>query len=416
MWSLSSPNVKNINKHTVLDLIRFSPTGIARVELSRRMGLTRAAVTAIVNDLLATGIIREAERINARSGRPPVVLEIDPTRGYVVGIDFGASHLSMLIADLAAHILEETEIALDIQEGPKICLDQADHLLQDILAKTGRELKDILAIGLGVPGPIVSDAGMVLAPPIMPGWDRFPIRDTLEKRWGLPVSLGNDAELGALGEWAAGAGRGESNLAYIKVGTGIGCGLLIDGQIYRGITGSAGEIGHLTIDENGPLCACGNHGCLEAFAGGRAIAQQAQEAIKKGQKTQMANNPSFETMTARDVAKAARQGDLVAQQILEQAGSHIGIALAGLVNMFNPGMVIIGGGVAQTGDILLEPIRQVVQRRSLPAATRVVRITTAMLGRRSSSIGAIIQALSVALHQVADRKEARLSRKKQKEH
>ena len=405
MWYFPPMNVKNINKYTVVDLIRFSPSGNSRVEIARRMGLTRAAVTVIVNDLLTTGIIREAGGINVHSGRPPVVLEIDPSRGFVAGIDFGASHLSILLADLGAHILEEAEIAIDIQDGPKICLDQADQLLRGLLKKSGLELKEILAIGVGVPGPIVFDAGIVLAPPIMPGWDHFPIRDTLEKMWGCPVSLSNDSELGALGEWAAGAGRGEQNLAYIKIGTGIGAGLLLEGQIYRGVTGSAGEIGHLTIEENGPLCACGNHGCLEAIAGGRAIAQQAQEAARNNKRTQLANIKPIESITARDVASAARLGDLVSQQILSRAGTYLGIAIAGVVNMFNPGMVIIGGGVAQSGDILLEPIRLAVQRRSLPAATRAVRITTAMLGRRSSSMGAIIQAITIASHQAIDRKE-----------
>lgn len=405
MWSLPPQNVKSFNKHTILDLIRFSPAGTSRVEIARRMGLTRAAVTSIVNDLMQTGIIREAGGINVHSGRPPVVLEIDPTRGFVVGIDFGATHLTILVADLGAHILEEAEIPININDGPQVCIDQANHLLRELLAKAGRELTDINAIGVGVPGPIVSDAGMVLAPPIMPGWDRFPIRDTLVKMWGCPISLSNDSELGALGEWAAGAGRGEQNLAYIKIGTGIGAGLLLEGQIYRGVTGSAGEIGHLTIEENGPLCACGNHGCLEAIAGGRAIAQQAQEIAQKDQRTELANIKPIESITARDVASAARLGDLAAQQILNRAGTYVGIAIAGVVNMFNPGMVIIGGGVAQSGDILLEPIRLAVQRRSLPAATRAVRITTAMLGRRSSSMGAIIQALTIASHQVADRKE-----------
>jgi len=405
IWSIPVQNVKNVNKYTVLDLIRFTAGGSSRVEISRRMGLTRAAVSSIVNDLLATGLIREAERINVRSGRPPIVLEINPARGHVVGVDFGATHLSVLIADLSTRVLEETDIPFDIQQGPLASLEQADRLVREMLAKTGLGLKEILAFGVGVPGPIVSEAGMVLAPPIMPGWDRYPIRDTLEKWWGAPVSLNNDAELGALGEWAAGAGRGERNLAYIKVGTGIGCGLLLDGQIYHGVTGSAGEIGHLTIDENGPLCNCGNQGCLEALAGGWAIAKQAREAVQKGQRTLLASIRPIEGITAREVASAARKGDLLSQQILGQAGSHIGIALAGLVNLFNPGMVIIGGGVAQTGDILLEPIRLAIQRRSLPAATRVVRITTAMLGRRSSSLGAVIQALTIALHQVADRKE-----------
>jgi glucokinase-like ROK family protein len=407
IWSAPVQNVKNINKHTILDLIRFTPGGISRVEIARRMDLTRAAVTTIVNDLLDTSVIREAERLNVRSGRPPVVLEINPARGYVVGIDLGATHMSLLVADLSARIVEEAESGMDIQQGPEACLEETDRRVRELLAKAGLDPRDVLAVGIGVPGPIVSAAGMVLSPPLMPGWDRFPIRDALEKRWGCPVSVNNDAELGALGEWASGAGRGERNLAYIKVGTGIGAGLLLDGQIYRGVTGSAGEIGHLTMDENGPVCACGNQGCLEAIAGGRAIAEQAREAVRKGQRTQLAASQPTDDITARDVAVAARRGDLIAQQILQQAGSHIGIAIAGLVNLFNPGMVIIGGGVAQTGDILLEPMRQAVQRRSLPAATRVVRITTSTLGRRSSGMGAVIQALTIALHQVAERKEVR---------
>ena len=405
LWLTPVQNVKNINKHTILDLIRFTPGGISRVDIARRMDLSRAAITAIVNDLLATGIIREAERRLGRSGRPPIVLEINPTRGYVVGIDFGATHLNLLVADISARILEELEMEIDIQSGPNICLDEANRQVHALLKKAHLNIEDVLSIGVGVPGPIVAEEGMVVAPPIMPGWDRYPIRDALQKLWGLPVSVNNDAELGALGEWAYGAGRGERDLVYIKIGTGIGAGLLMDGKIYHGVTGSAGEIGHLTLDENGPICACGNHGCLEALAGGRAIALQARQAVQKGIRTQLTNIQPLEKITARDVASAAQRGDLVSQQILTQAGSHIGIALAGLVNMFNPGMVIIGGGVAQTGDILLEPMRQTVQRRSLPAATRVVRITTAMLGRRSSSMGAVIQAMTMALHQVADRKE-----------
>jgi glucokinase-like ROK family protein len=411
LWPTPFQNVKKINKHTVLDLIRFTPGGISRAEIARRMDLSRAAVTTIVNDLLATKIIREAESRSVMSGRPPIVLEINPASGYVVGIDFGATHLHLLLSDISARILEELEVEIDIQDGPDACLEEADTHLRDILKKGKLDLTDVLAIGVGVPGPIASEEGTVIAPPIMPGWDRYPIRDSLQKMWDRPVSVNNDAELGALGEWASGAGRTERNLVYIKVGTGIGAGLLMDGQIYRGVTGSAGEIGHLTIDENGPICACGNQGCLEALAGGRAIARQAQEAVQNGLRTQLTSIQPLGKITARDVAAAARRGDLVAQQILANAGSHIGIALAGLVNMFNPGMVIIGGGVAQTGDILLEPMRQTVERRSLPAATRVVRITTAMLGRRSSSMGAVVQALTIALHQVADRKEVVIAQK-----
>jgi glucokinase-like ROK family protein len=239
----------------------------------------------------------------------------------------------------------------------------------------------------------------------MPGWDRYPIRETLEKSWNRPVALTNDAEAGALGEWAFGAGRGERDLAYIKVGTGIGAGLLLDGKIYRGATGSAGEIGHLTMIENGPLCNCGNNGCLEALAGGQAIARQAHEAVEHGERTVLSSMGRLEKLTAQDVASAAQRGDLVAQRIVSEAGSHLGIALAGLVNLFNPSMVVVGGGIAQIGDLFLQPVRDAVMRRSLPAAARTVKITTAILGHRSSSIGAAVEALSIAIHQTADRKE-----------
>lgn len=403
----SPQNVGNLNKHAALDLIRFTAGGISRVELAHRMALSRAAVTSIVNDLLETEIVREAESRSVNSGRPPIILEINPNNDCVAGVDMGATHISIVVANYAANFILEKEIPFNIALGPKPCLSQANDLLLDVLSEASISLEQVKAIGVGVPGPIASDAGMVVAPPIMPGWDRFPIRATLEKMWGCPVSLNNDAELGALGEWAYGAGRGVRNLAYIKVGTGIGAGLLLDGQIYHGATGSAGEIGHLTIDENGPMCTCGNRGCLEALTGGQAIASQAQEAVHNGKRTILSEIVPVERISAQDVAGAARQGDLISQQILARAGSHLGIAIAGLVNIFNPNMVVVGGGVAQIGDLFLEPVRQAVQRRSLPAAAHAVRITTALLGRRSSSMGAVVQALTIALHHLAEGKEVR---------
>lgn len=399
--SLPSQNVKYINKHAVLDLIRFTPGGISRVELAQRLTLTRAAVTPIVNDLNQTGLIHETQSRSASNGRPPILLEINAARGHVAGLDMGATHLTILIANFAAQVLAEKEIPFDIADGPADCIREADENLRSLLTTLGLGLPDLAAIGLGVPGPTVAKAGMVLSPPIMPGWDRFPIRDTLEKLWSCPVSLNNDAELGVLGEWAYGAGRGEQNLAYIKVGTGIGAGLFIDGQIYRGATGSAGEIGHMTIDENGPLCTCGNRGCLEAMAGGKAIAAKAHQAIMQNRRTELSEIHPPESITALEIAKAATRGDLVAQEILAEAGNQLGIAITSLVNLFNPNIVVVGGGVAQTGDLFLEPVRKVVLKRSLPAAAQAVRITTALLGKRSSCMGAVVQALSTALHSIA---------------
>jgi glucokinase-like ROK family protein len=302
-----------------------------------------------------------------------------------------------LLTDFSAHVLAEFETTFDIKEPPKKCLSEINQHVHNLLRDHNLSLSDIMAVGLGVPGPINMKLGGVSAPPIMPGWDSFPIRSYLEEMWGISVALGNDAEFGALGEWAYGAGRGERNLAYIKVGSGVGAGLLLDGQIYRGATGCAGEIGHITILENGPLCSCGNHGCLESLAGGNAIAWHAQEAVRVGRRTQLASLPSNEAVTARHVADAARKGDLVAQQIVSTSGAYLGLAIASMVNIFNPGMIVIGGGVSQMGDLLLDPIRQAVRDRSLLSAAKVVRVSSAILGRRSTSMGAVVQAINLAL-------------------
>jgi glucokinase-like ROK family protein len=402
-WISQNQNIKNFNKHSAVDLIRFATTGISRTDLAEEMGLTRAAVSLIVNDLIENDVILEAESRAIPNGRPPVVLEINPKRGLVAAVDMGATHVNIALADFSAKIVEEISLPFDIKQGPQKCLAEVKRVLQELLDRYGISISEIMAVGVGVPGPVIKDAGMVMSPPIMPGWDRYPIRKTLEKEWGCPVSLNNDAELGALGEWAYGAGRGEKNLAFIKVGSGIGAGLIINQQIYGGTTGSAGEIGHITIDENGPLCTCGNHGCMEAFAGGNAIALQAKKLVESGKRT-LLSNISKESITAQEVAESARRGDLPSQEIIMRAGTFIGIAIAGLVNLFNPSAVIIGGGVAQAGDLLTTSIRQAVRERSLHASEQSVHITTAMLGQRSSLIGATVQAINIAIHEATERK------------
>jgi glucokinase-like ROK family protein len=390
-------NSKNSNKRLVMNLIRLAPAGISRAELARRVGLSRAALSLIVSDILEGGLVRESATGPTTGGRRPILIEVNPGRGYVIGIDMGVTHLGLVIADFAARILSETEIPFDISQGPITCLKIVEDQVRDLLAQAGLESSDILAIGMGVPGPIVAEAGMVSAPPIMPGWHNFPIRNHLEKLWGCPISLNNDAELGALGEWAYGAGRGDQHLAYIKVGSGVGAGLLLDGRIYGGATGCAGEIGHITIQNGGPICSCGNSGCLEALAGGHAIARKAREAVRMGKRTQLASIHPTEKITARDVTDAARLGDLVSQQILSEAGVYLGIAVASLVNLINPNVVVVGGGVAHMGDLLLEPIRQIVRERSLQSAAQSVRISAAVLGRRLSSMGAVAQAINTAV-------------------
>jgi glucokinase-like ROK family protein len=399
----TAANLKLHNKISVLDHIRFTPEGISRADMARELGLSRAAVSLIVNDLIALKVVREAADSPATGGRPAILLEMNPACGYVLGVDMGATHLGLVLADYAARVIAEHESPFDVSLGPEICLQQIDRDVRAFLKQNDFSMDDITSIGVGVPGPVVSKEGGVVAPPIMPGWDKFPIRTHLQELWGHPITLDNDAELGALGEWAYGAGRFEPNLLYVKVGYGIGAGLLLNGKIYSGATGSAGEIGHITVQVSGPRCTCGNQGCLEAIAGGRAIAQQAAQAIQSGRRTSMVEIQPLEKLTTVHVAMEASKGDLVAQEIVMNAGQYLGIAIANLINVVNPGLIIVGGGVAQMGDLFLEPIRQAVKTRSLPAAARVVRITAAMLGRRSSGIGAVVQAISLAMHDLIER-------------
>jgi glucokinase-like ROK family protein len=398
----SISNAKNLNKRIVLDLVRFTPGGISRADLARQTSLTRAAITAMVNDMVVDGLIRETDTGPATGGRRPILLEVNPQRGYIVGVDMGASHISILISDFAARVLDDMEVPSDVSLGPKVCLSRIDEAVQSLLGKNGLTIQHVLAVGLGVPGPIVAEAGLVSTPPIMPGWHNYPIRTHLEKVWNCPVSVNNDAELGALGEWAYGAGRGERHLAYIKVGSGVGAGLLLDGRIYRGATGCAGEIGHITILNDGPQCSCGNYGCLEALSGGHAIARRAQEAISAGKRTIICAQKPETAISARDVIAAARLGDLVAQQIVAEAGAYLGTAVASLVNLFNPNVIVVGGGVSFMGDLLLEPIRKGVRERSLPSAGQAVRISAALLGRRSSAMGAVVQALNLVSLQLTE--------------
>jgi glucokinase-like ROK family protein len=394
-------NLKTINKRIILDMIRFTPGGISRAELARQMFLTRSAISTIINDLESLGLVDEIETGPTTGGRRPILLAINPRYGYVIGIDMGVTHLGLVVTDFSAHVLKEIEYPFVVANGPKLCLPQINQYLNDLLSQLNINIKQISAVGMDVPGPVITEAGVVSSPPIMPGWDGYPIRTHLEDLWKVPVSIGNDAELGALGEWAYGAGRGERNLVYIKVGTGVGAGLMLDGRMYRGTTGTAGEIGHVTIQENGPLCTCGNYGCLEAMAGGNAIARKAREAVEAGKRTQLSTIQP-EKIHAVDVAAAAQHGDLVAQQIITEAGNYLGIAVASLINFINPSMVVIGGGVSQIGDLLLDPIRRTVMERSLNSAAKVVRITSAVLGRRASSMGAVVQAINLSLDRLID--------------
>jgi glucokinase-like ROK family protein len=384
----------------VLNLIGETPGGTTRAQIARSLELSRSAVSDLVDDLLQTGLVREQEKRQSRAGRRPIGLEINPAAGQVVGVDVGATHIRVVLADIAARPLAEVSVATDVRQGPEKTLAEVRRLVDRAVRDGESSLSRVRTLGIGVPGPVVSDQGMVVDPPLMPGWDEYPIRDSLEQGWGRPVAVHNDANMGALGEWMYGTSRHSPNLVFLKVGTGIGIGMILGGLLHEGQVGAAGEIGHQMLVEDGPLCSCGNRGCLEALAGGGALARQARELVQAGQRTHLATMGAPEKLTARDVAEAAAQGDHLAQQLLAQAGEYIGISLAGVINLLNPGVVVIGGGVALAGDLLLEPIRAQVRKRSLQAGGRAAQVVSASLGQRSIALGAVAAALSMCFDRV----------------
>ena len=252
----------------------------------------------------------------------------------------------------------------------------------------------ILAWGVGTTGAVDRRTGVVHAPPTLPNWE-IPLRNRLERRTGKPVIVGNDANVAAVAEWRYGAGRGTRDLIYITVSTGIGGAILVDGRLLLGRDGAAGEVGHMTVEADGPLCVCGNPGHLEALASGTAIARMAREQLEAGTDTalRLAGSP----VTAADVVDAAQAGDRVAREIVGRAAGALGIGIASLINLFNPEIVVIGGGVAQAGQLLLEPMQAVAIQRTLPTAGRNVRFALAHFGDDAGLIGALALASEAIL-------------------
>lgn len=380
--------VRELNKVLVLNLIRQART-ISRADIAHRVHLSRSTVSAIVNELLSEGWLAETGTGKSSGGRRPILLSFNCQAGYILGIDAGATHLLALATDLDAQIVAEAEHPFDVSAGPDVGLATIVAFAREMLAEAHIELSQLIGIGVGLPGPLDYAQGTVVAPPIMPGWDQVPVRDRLQAAFGVPVYVDNDANLGALGECCYGAGKDVENLAFIKVATGIGCGIIVGGQIYHGQTGAAGEIGHVTMAEDGPPCTCGSYGCLEAMAGGPAIAQRAALAVQVGQPTMLRSMISNGNLTAELVEQAARQGDPLAVQLYADAGRLIGLAVANVINLLNPGRVIIGGGVSEAGELILSSLRDTASQRSMRAAVGATEIIQATLGHRSSALGAV---------------------------
>lgn len=389
-------DMREANIALVLRLIRQHGP-LARVAIARRTGLSRTTVSSIVDSLLAEEIVREGETLNAApsGGRRPTLVHFNESAGIILGVDFGRTHYTLLATDLHAHIIARKSGPCDTDLGPDVLLQRLIDEIRQLVSEHHLNWDRVLGVGMGIPGPVDATLNVLVTPPRMAGWDGVDVTGILRSALGVPVLLNNDANLGALAEGRYGEAVGASNYIYVKVGTGIGCGVVIDGKIYRGSSGVAGEFGHFTIDPDGPLCACGNQGCLEAVACAPQIVRMALRA-GYGQGEAVARIPDDDGNAEIDVAEviqAALHGDLACQVAVGRAAELIGVAMAGLVNLFNPSVILLYGSVARAGELLLEPIRKAIRERSLLAASRAVRVQTGALGDSAIALGAATMVL-----------------------
>ena len=369
---------------------------ISRTEISNITGWSKAKASQEIRSLVDKGYLVEFGEGVSQGGRKPRLLRINNQLGYIAGIDIGATSLDIALADVTGLILQRCSEPTDVHLSPETVLGRCSELLLELIQKQGAIPAQILGIGVGVPGPVDFARGVLVAPPLMPEWENFLIRDFFKGTFTSAfVVVDNDVNIMALGEQRAGEGTGVDHFIFVKIGTGIGAGIISNGKIHRGSDGSAGDIGHICVDKEGPLCACGNKGCLEAMAAGPAIASKAMEAARNGSSSALSQIQESKGGVIRpeDVNAACREGDQAALDIIRDSGQMIGDVLASLVNFFNPSHIFIGGGIANFGNHLLVAIRRAVLHRSLPLATTHLSIKFSRMGSNAGVVGAISLAL-----------------------
>ncbi len=377
---------ENAHQARLLRLLRDSgPT--SRAELGEVVSLSRSKLAVELDRLAEVGLTESAGLAASRGGRRSSVVQLSSALRFL-GIDIGATSVDVAVTDGQLEVLDRVAEAVDVREGPDVVLQVVLDLVGKVRA--GGRAVELHGAGVGVPGPVSFRDGMPVAPPIMPGWDRFPIRTTLSQHLGCQVHVDNDVNIMALGEMHRGVVQGVADFLFIKVGTGVGCGIVVDGRVHRGVSGSAGDLGHIRVGDDGPVCACGNTGCLEAYFSGAALARDALAAARSGASPFLAERlAEAGTLTAADVSTAVGAGDPTSVDLVRAGGRHLGQLLAGLVSFFNPGAVVIGGEVAAgLGHPLLAEIRSVVYRRSLPLATGNLPIVLSEMGRDAGVVGA----------------------------
>ncbi|MET7312797.1 ROK family transcriptional regulator [Streptomyces sp. NPDC005134] len=374
----SQTSLHRANLERVVRAVRMAGS-LTQAEIARSTGLSAATVSNIVRELKDGGTVEVTP--TSAGGRRARSVSLSGDAGIVIGVDFGHTHLRVAVGNLAHQVLAEESEPLDVDASSAQGFGRAEQLVNRLIETTGISPGKVIGVGLGVPGPIDVESGTLGSTSILPGWTGINPSEELAARLGVPVYVDNDANLGALGELVWGSGRGVKDLAYIKVASGVGAGLVIDGHIYRGPGGTAGEIGHITLDESGPVCRCGNRGCLETFTAARYVLP----LLRPG------HGPD---LTMERVVQLAREGDPGCRRVIGDVGRHIGSGVANLCNLLNPSRVVLGGSLAEAGELVLAPIRDSVSRYAIPSAARQLSVLPGALGARAEVLGALALVLS----------------------
>ncbi len=370
--------VKKINKSIVLETIR-KESPLSRVQVSEMTGLNKGTVSSLVNELIQDNLVYEIGLGQSSGGRKPMMLHFNKTAGFAVGIDLGVTYMITVLTDLEGHIIAEQQIPID-HPSPESVVNQLVRQVSTLIDRAPASPYGIIGIGIGVPGIVNANGTILLAPNLH--WEQFPLRELLMNEFGLPVTIDNEANAGALGEKQYGAGRVRDNLIYLSVGTGIGSGIIIEGQLFRGASGFSGEVGHTSIESNGKRCSCGNRGCLELYASEGALTEQ-------GRGIGAAN---FDELI--EMAEAGRPEAL---QLFHQTGEYLAIGITNMIHMFNPQLIIIGNQMVRAEAWVRNTIQRVVKQRSLPFHREAVEIRFAALRTHSTVLGASHYAISAFL-------------------
>jgi len=392
---IKAPVLLNMAEAEVMRALRKNGQ-TSRAEITNITGWSRAKTSQEVNALIEKGYLVDAGEGISKGGRKPRLLRFNSKLGYVVGIDIGATSLEIALADINGSILNRVVEPADVRQPPEDVLGRCSSLILELAVAQGIHPEQIMGIGVGVPGPVDFARGVLVAPPLMPDWENYSIRSFFKETFTSAfVVVDNDVNIMALGEQRTGDAANVDHFLMIKIGTGIGCGIMSSRKIHRGSNGSAGDVGHICVDKQGPICRCGNRGCLEAMAAGPAIAEKAMQAARDGKSKllQKMMEENGGVLTPEDVNAACREGDGASLEIIRASGQMIGDMLAGLVNFFNPSHIFIGGGIANFGNHLLIAIKRAVLRRSLPLATTNLSINFSRSGADAGLMGAIMLAL-----------------------